>query len=965
MRLDALLPDAPEVFRAMEVTGVTADSRAVAPGMLFFALAGAKADGLSFAAQALAAGAVAIVGEHPPSGELAGAPFIQVAEAREKLSKAAAALYPRQPEMIVAVTGTSGKTSVADFTRQIFSFCGLQAASLGTIGVIKPSGAVYGSLTTPDPVTLHKTLDALADEGVTHLAMEASSHGLDQRRLDGVRLSAAAFTNLSRDHLDYHADLEDYLKAKLRLFDTLLQPGQPAVIAADGDFSVSVIEACRARGLKVFSVGAKGESLRMTGMKAEGFSLELDLTYEGRAWRVKLPLAGGFQAENALVAAGLALVVGCPAEQVFAALENLRGAPGRLEFVGEKAEAPVFVDYAHKPDALEKALAALRPFAERRLIVVFGCGGDRDAGKRPIMGEISARNADVTIVTDDNPRSEDPAEIRAEILSLAPGAMEIGDRAAAIRAGVAMLQKGDVLLIAGKGHETGQTVGAQVLPFSDHEEARAALAEFSRCRGYLWSGLGLVAPLRARVSGAVPDGVTGISIDTRTLRPGELFFAIKGDNSDGHDYVAKAFRGGAAAAVVDEDHVDSLRGLGTLFVVHDVLRSMEGLAVAARKRSRARIIAVTGSVGKTSTKEALRKVLGDAGPTHASDKSYNNHWGVPLMLARLPEQARYAVFEIGMNHAGEITPLVAMVRPHVAVVTNVAPVHLEHFANVEEIACAKAEIFSGLVKGGVAVINRDDETFELLAAAAKDSPAGHVLTFGAQMGVHPGADAQLLKFDQDESFSQASARVLGNELNFTLGAPGRHLAINAMAVLLASRAVGLDLAAAAASLADFGPPQGRGAREKLRLDPGAPKSEILLIDESYNANPASMRAAIELLGAAKTSGKGRRIAVIGDMLELGPTAPELHVALGDPLAKNRVNLVFAAGPLSRHLFDSLPKQKRGAWAPDAAKLEHEVAEALRPGDIVMVKGSNGSRMHALVAGLKARFAAREKQKIED
>lgn len=478
MRLDALLPDAPETFRALEVSGVTADSRAVAPGFLFFALAGAKADGLQYAAQALAAGAVAIVGEHAPSGDLAGAPFIPVDDARKKLSLAAAALYPRQPENIVAVTGTSGKTSVADFTRQIFAFCGLAAASLGTIGVIKPSGAVYGSLTTPDPVTLHKTLDALAAEGVTHLALEASSHGLDQRRLDGVRLKAAAFTNLSRDHLDYHAGLEDYFSAKLRLFGALLQPGQPAVVAADGDFSARVIDVCRARGLRVFSVGAKGKGIRLTAIEPEGFSLRLELAHEGRTFRVKLPLAGGFQAENALVAAGLALVIGCPAEQVFAALEHLRGAPGRLEFVGAKSGAPVFVDYAHKPDALEKALAALKPFARKKLIVVFGCGGDRDAGKRPIMGEIATRGADVVIVTDDNPRGEDAGRIRAEILAAAPGAREIAGRAAAIREGVALLREGDVLLIAGKGHETGQIVGGQVLPFSDHDEARAALGEF-------------------------------------------------------------------------------------------------------------------------------------------------------------------------------------------------------------------------------------------------------------------------------------------------------------------------------------------------------------------------------------------------------------------------------------------------------------------------------------------------------
>jgi len=477
---------------------------------------------------------------------------------------------------------------------------------------------------------------------------------------------------------------------------------------------------------------------------------------------------------------------------------------------------------------------------------------------------------------------------------------------------------------------------------------------------FLWSGLGLVAPLQARVSGAVPEGVSGISIDTRTLQPADLFFAIKGDNSDGHDYVAKAFAQGATAAVVDEAHADALRELGTLYVVRDVLKAMEGLARAARQRSRAKIIAVTGSVGKTSTKEALRKVLSDAGPTHASDKSYNNHWGVPLMLARLPESARFAVFEIGMNHAGEITPLVDMVRPHVAVVTNVASVHLEHFANIMEIAAAKAEIFSGLVKGGVAIVNRDIETFHRLEAGAKASKAGHILTFGEK----DGADAQLLKYDPEQDHSRISARVLGQDLSFRLGAPGKHLAVNALSVFLAARSVGLELQAIATSLAEVGAPQGRGARERLRLVADAPNSEFVLIDESYNANPASMRAAIAVLGATDVSEGGRRIAVLGDMLELGATGAALHFALGEALLKHAIDQVFAAGPLMRHLFDSLAPQKRGAWAPDAAALEPLVAGALRPGDAVMVKGSNGSRMHALVAGLKSRFAAPAKL-IED
>jgi UDP-N-acetylmuramoyl-tripeptide--D-alanyl-D-alanine ligase len=470
--------------------------------------------------------------------------------------------------------------------------------------------------------------------------------------------------------------------------------------------------------------------------------------------------------------------------------------------------------------------------------------------------------------------------------------------------------------------------------------------------GFLWTGLGLIAPLQARVLGAVPEGVSGISIDSRSLEPGELFFAIKGER-DGHAFVAAAFARGAAAAVVDEAHADALKGQGTLYIVRDVLKSLESLARAARERTRAAVIAVTGSVGKTSTKEALRRVLAAAGATHASEKSFNNHWGVPLTLARLPEDAAFAVFEIGMNHAGEIAALVDMVKPHVAIVTHVAPVHLEHFADVEAIARAKSEIFGGLVEGGVAIVYRDIDTFPVLEQAAKESRAAHVLTFGEAAA----ADAQLLVYDPQQASARIVTRLLGEEFAFTLGALGKHLALNSLAVLLAARSVGLDARKAAEALKEFSPPQGRGARENLRVDPLFDDSEFLLIDESYNANPASMAAAIDLLGAAPVSGEGRRVAALGDMLELGATGPALHAQLVGPLEKNRIDLVFAAGPLSRSLFDALPQHMRGGWAEDAAGLEPLLARALRPGDALMVKGSNGSKMHTLTAALKQRFAA--------
>jgi len=459
----------------IDIAGIAADSRKVKPGFLFAAIAGAKADGAHFAKQAVAAGAVAVAAEQRPDGLPANVAFVPVENPRRALALAAANFFPRQPDAIAAVTGTSGKTSVAAFTRQIWAALGFQAASIGTIGVVSPRGETYGSLTTPDPVELHRTLDQLAGEGVTHLALEASSHGLDQHRLDGVRIAAGAFTNLSRDHLDYHPSLEAYLAAKLRLFDALIAPNGTAVIGVDDCYAGQVVEAAKKRGLKIMTVGEHGNDIKLVGGAIEGFAQVITIAHGGRSYKVKLPLVGGFQVQNAALAAGLVIAIGAEPARVFPALSNLTGAKGRLELAGTKNGAPIFIDYAHKPDALAKALAALRPYANGKLVVVFGAGGDRDAGKRPIMGRIAQENADRVIVTDDNPRSEQPAAIRAAILAAAPAASEIGDRAQAIRKAIAELKSGDVLLIAGKGHETGQIIGGHTVPFSDHEAVVAAL----------------------------------------------------------------------------------------------------------------------------------------------------------------------------------------------------------------------------------------------------------------------------------------------------------------------------------------------------------------------------------------------------------------------------------------------------------------------------------------------------------
>lgn len=459
-----------------EITGLTADSRKVKPGFLFVALKGNAADAAQFVPMAVAAGASAVLTHAEAECSDIGVPVARLEDPRPALSALASSFYSVQPETMVAVTGTAGKTSVVSFVRQIWEAAGHAAASIGTTGVTAPGHSEYGGLTTPDPVGLHQMLGELAGEGVTHAAMEASSHGLDQYRLHGVKLKAAGFTNLGRDHMDYHPTVEHYFASKMRLFNELLPEGAPAVVFADDKWADRAVAAAREAGREALTVGRAGDFISLKRVEHERFNQIVELQHAGKIFRISFPLAGDFQVANGLVAAGLAIASGTDGETVIGALERLQGAPGRLELVGKsKDAAPCYVDYAHKPEALENVLASLRPFTTGRLVCVFGCGGDRDPGKRPIMGEIAARLADHVIVTDDNPRTENPADIRKAIMEAAPGAQEIGDRRRAIETAVAELRQGDCLVVAGKGHETGQTVGDTVHPFSDHAVLRESL----------------------------------------------------------------------------------------------------------------------------------------------------------------------------------------------------------------------------------------------------------------------------------------------------------------------------------------------------------------------------------------------------------------------------------------------------------------------------------------------------------
>lgn len=463
----------------------------------------------------------------------------------------------------------------------------------------------------------------------------------------------------------------------------------------------------------------------------------------------------------------------------------------------------------------------------------------------------------------------------------------------------------------------------------------------------LWTGARLIEAMEARMQGPLPATVTGASIDTRTLEPGDAFYAIQGETRDGHDFVAAALDKGAGLAIVDAAHAGAFPADAPLAVVPDVLRAMERAGMARRAELQAGVVAVTGSVGKTGTKEALRLVLSRQGKTHAPVASYNNHWGVPLTLTRTPADVRYGVYEIGMNSPGEILPLAKMVAPEVAIITTVQPVHLAAFESIEGIAREKAAIFSGLKAGGTAIIHADIAQAGLLRELAQLSPAGRIISFGESAT----ADVRLIGCALKPEISTVEASVLGRAVTYKLGSPGKHIVLNSLAVLAAVEALGADLALAALALAELKPPAGRGARQVLH----APSGPFTLIDESYNGNPASMRAAIENLGRIEAAGRGRRIAVLGDMLELGETGPALHKGLAEAVTGNGVDLVFACGPLMRSLYDALPSRQRGAYAAQASGLEPLVLDALRAGDVVTVKGSLGSRMGVIVKAMTARF----------
>ncbi|MFO0576019.1 MAG: UDP-N-acetylmuramoyl-L-alanyl-D-glutamate--2,6-diaminopimelate ligase [Polyangia bacterium] len=1020
-------PGWPDWIETIDVAQVCEDSRQLRAGDLFVAVPGRTVDGHRFLADARIAGAVAAVVAQPHGG--LGLVQLVVRDPALALAQIAANFFghPADALMLVGITGTNGKTTTNFLIESMLDEAGLTPGLIGTIVYRCAGRSQPAPFTTPTPLILHRTLGEMAKAGARAVTMEVSSHALALGRLHGLRFRVAAFTHLTQDHLDLHGSMDRYFEAKASLFREHLLPaseGGMGVVLVDDVWGRRLAAELPAdRRLTVSLDGPADISLASERVAIDGITATLR-TPIGEI-HIQSALSGRFNLANLAVAAGIGVALGLSPQHIARGLSRILGVPGRLERVASRGgRGPaVFVDYAHTPDALTRVLLALRPLAHGvsaggtspgvrrgRLLVVFGCGGDRDVGKRPLMGQAAAQDADVVIVTSDNPRSEPPLQIIDAIVpgieatagagGVAPQRLERGalatapsgyfvepDRRQAIVTAILAARPEDVVLLAGKGHEDYQIIGSIKHSFDDREEAQKALAQRPDSRpdgpprtGSPPSSPGVSTPSVAatielpleRVLGATAGKLlrggahrfSSVVIDSRAVTPGCLFVALRGEKHDGHSFLAQAVAGGAVGVLIERERasmVPEAPGL-TVIEVADTVVALGQIARAHREApeiaGKLRLVAVTGSSGKTTTKDLIASILaahaGDPAEVCKTEGNLNNHLGVPLTLLRLRPGQRYAVVEMGMSARGEIAYLASLARPDVGVITNVAEAHLEHLGTLENIAAAKGELFMALADGATAVFGQSPRhALVHRQAAMAGALGGRLRGLQAQVTTRDevaadGVSVQVRLLAETSEGLELSLHFpllpVGNRQRAQLPLLGAHHAENAALAAAAALALDVGPAAIALGLVRARPGKHRGQLQSI--------GDRHLIDDCYNANPASMAAALRTLSGLR--GTGRGVAVLGDMLELGPTELELHARIGEVAAECGLHKLIAVGQRARHIASAA--KERGVDAVAAADAEDAAslaAQATRPGDWILVKGSRGMALEAVIARLHA------------
>lgn len=975
--------DSAATLNDLDISSVTADSRQVEKGALFIAVKGFVSDGHDYMGQAFEKGAAVVIAqENPDQFEH----VILVENTRQCAALVAANFYnhPSRDLTFVGLTGTNGKTTISWLIESIFTAAGYETGVIGTINIRYKGQETDNPMTTPDSIELQRLLSQMKEAGVTHVIMEVSSHSLDLNRVDGCRFDVGVFTNLTQDHLDYHPDMDVYFECKKKLFTRFLDPHCPDIQRPSKGFAVVNTDDLKGRdifnaiGYDKFGTSTRKQTdIYSTNIKDDINGLSGSICLPGSCFDFCSALTGQFNLENILSAVGAAHALKIKPDTIKMGIEACKIIPGRLEKVENTIDRHLFVDYAHTPDALKSILTALKQRVPKRLITIFGCGGDRDNAKRPLMGKIAAGLSDIAIVTSDNPRTENPDAIISEILDgmtdfnrLEPSQIKSNlsqtgfivepNRKQAIQTAIAVSGPQDTIIAAGKGHETYQITNSGTIHFDDVEELESAAKAFADQAKPSnipmdWSVEDIKKALK---SDPVPDPATvpidltarfsGISTDSRQIKADQIFLALKGENFNGHTFIPALIEQGIKGFIVEKGFTRHLSikeqaaGKNLLFFeAADTLHALGQLARYQRLRSKVKLVAITGSSGKTTTRKITQAIFSTQFNTHATLKNFNNEIGVPLTLLDLSKDHEWAIIEMGMNHAGEISRLSKMACPDITIITNTAGVHLEGLGTIENVARAKAEIFDGINANGTAILFAQDQNREILETAAK-TKADQILFFGSG----PKASVQAEDIQSKGGSIGFTVRFDGFECATQITSPARFMVDNCLAAIAAAEIAGIGAEKIDQGIRAFQPEAGR-------MNIYALSDTTQMIDDTYNANPASMTQALNTL--ARVSKNHTSMAVLGDMLELGKASDRLHYEIGSHFATLGIDHLFLFGTqavqIKKGALDKgFPKDK--ILLADKKELVKKITHSISPQTWILVKGSRGMAMETIINDLK-------------
>ena len=918
----------------INIEGLSLDSRQIKKNYLFFATKGKKYNGKDYIFSAIKKGAGAVVCDVNCKIKNTKVPIIKVRNIKKIIIEACKIFYYLKPKNIIAVTGTNGKSSVAEFYHQILSGQKIPVASIGTLGLKIKNKVVKTNLTTLDIISLHRELAKIKKLGIDNVILEASSHGLEQGRLDGLNFKTAIFTNFSQDHLDYHKNMKAYLNAKLILFSKLLKKKNYIITDREIPEISELKKISKKKNLYIRSIGKKNSTIQFEDVQPNGNFQSIIFKYKKKNYTVQIPLIGLFQIKNLFMSIIAAELSGVGIKKILNIVKNIKEVNGRLQLVKTTPnKTKIFIDYAHTPDALETTLKTLKEHYKIKPDVVFGCGGERDKRKRAKMANICEKNAEKIYVTDDNPRNENPKLIRKMIISgfsKKLSFIEISSRARAIETAVIKSKPNSIILIAGKGHETLQIYQKKIINISDRE-----IVKNINEKKLKFDKKNYNAKIIKKIVKKNNLTFQGVSINSKEIKKNNLFIAIKGKNYDGHIFVKEALKNKANFCIV-EKNINKLNKK-KLIKYPSTISFLNKLAILKRSSTNLKVIAVTGSSGKTTLKTLLGKTLSKYGKTYFSQKSYNNHIGVPLSLCNLENDHKYGIFEIGMSSAGEIRKLSNLVKPDIAIITNIGEAHVENFENVNGIAKAKSEIIENINTGGCLILNSDDKYFNYLSNLARKKKI-NILSFGTLNK----SNASLVKNKLYRGYNNLHFKVMNKNIYLKIKNPNSLIISNILSTLLTLYILNLDLTKIKNFSNYFQLVEGRG---KLHLV-SRYKKKFQLIDESYNANPSSVKNAISNFSKIKRNYE-KKFLLLGDMLELGKKSDKYHKNLAYFINHSDIDKLFVYGENAFKTYQKTYKTKQGNILQNLNDFDEIFSDIINKGDYLMIKGSNATGLNKL------------------